>query len=47
MDPPRVNVDLSTLNSITVDWDALTLGVGNGGSAIDSYNLIWDAGTNG
>ena len=47
MDPPRVDVDLSTLNSITVDWDALTLGVGNGGSAIDSYNLIWDAGTNG
>lgn len=47
MDIVRINKDTSTLTTITVEWDALTTGEQTGGSAIDSYNLIWDAGTNG
>ena len=47
MDPPRLNIGLSSLTTITVEWDELTTGDRNGGSSIDSYNLIWDAGTNG
>ena len=47
MNPPSLNIELSTLTSITVFWSPLTSGEDNGGSAIDSYNLVWDAGTNG
>ena len=47
MDPPRLDNELSTLTSITLEWDELIAGELNGGSPIDSYNLIWDAGTNG
>lgn len=31
---------------IEVNWSALT-GTDTGGSSIDTYNLQWDAGTNG
>ena len=47
MNPPRLDIEQSTLTSITIEWDDLSFGEQDGGSAIETYHLEWDAGTNG